>query len=53
MVKQCPYPVTHVDKKGYVYCTEHGIERRLYQSCRKLRPWEIRRLEADKPLTRY
>ena len=53
MESDCREPVTHLDKKGYAYCTEHGIERRFWMPCRKLRPWEVRRLERDEPLTHY
>jgi len=53
MVKDCAAPVTHLDRKGYAYCTPHGIERRGCQPCRKLRPWELRRLERGQPLARY
>lgn len=30
MVDGCTAPVTHLDTKGYVYCTPHGLERRQY-----------------------
>ena len=53
MVDGCMEPVTHLDNKGYVYCTDHGIGRRDWRPCRKLRPWEIRRLLRDQPLARY
>ena len=53
MTADCKEPVTHLDNKGYAYCTEHGIERRDWRPCRKLRPWEVRRLERDEPLNHY
>lgn len=53
MVEGCTAPVTHLDRKGYAYCTAHGLQRRAYQPCRKLQPWELRRLQAGKPLARY
>lgn len=49
----CTAPITHLDKKGFIYCHEHGMERRDYQPCRKLRPHEIRRIESGKPIERY
>lgn len=53
MVKDCPNTVTHIDRKGYVYCTQHGIERLESQPCRKLRPHELKRLQRGGALTRY
>lgn len=50
----CTADVTHIDDKGYVYCAAHGIARRMYvRPCRRLRPWEKRRLERGTPLARY
>lgn len=49
----CNRMVTHIDEKGYVYCTDHGIERRSWKRCRKLRPHELRRLRRGEPLTHY
>lgn len=47
MSKDCAQSVTHVDEKGFVYCTGHGIARRASgPRCRKLRPTEKRMLEA-------
>ena len=42
----CMGEVTHIDNKGYVYCAAHGIERRGYRPCRKLRGTEKQRLET-------
>ncbi len=53
MQRDCDAPVTHIDVKGYVYCTHHGIHRRAHQFCRKLRPCELRRLQRGLPLRRY
>lgn len=53
MVEGCAENVTHIDQKGYVYCENHGLERRVYQACRKLQGWEIRRLQRGTPLNRY
>lgn len=49
----CSADVTHIDDKGYVYCTEHGLDRRAVRPCRKLRDWEVKRLEAGLTLVRY
>lgn len=48
--KDCTAPVTHVDRKGYVYCTAHGIARRSVHPCRKLLVWELRALERGETI---
>ena len=53
MADDCTQPVTHIDKKGFAYCTEHGLVRRTYQPCRKLRDHELRRLRRGEALTKY
>ena len=53
MVSDCREPVTHIDTRGFAYCTAHGLERRDSQPCRKLRAHEIRRLERGEQVTKY
>ena len=53
MERSCGEPVTMIDQKGFAYCARHGMERRFYVPCRKLRPHELRRLWRGEPLTRY
>ena len=54
MRKECSEPVTHVDDKGWVYCTKHGQDRKLSRiKCRKLTPSELRQLQSGKPLSSY
>lgn len=53
MRDDCESPVTMLEDKGYIYCTEHGIERRYYHRNRKLRPYELRRLERGEVLAHY
>lgn len=57
MSGNCTRPVTHIDEKGYIFCTEHGIERRGYGDyriyCRKLRPHEINRIAHGDGLRSY
>lgn len=53
MTKDCTEPVTHLDESGFVYCTKHGIQRRSWKRCRKLRPHELRRIERGQQITRY
>lgn len=53
MTHDCTEPVTHIDQKGYAYCTAHGLDRRSYRPCRKLRPHEVRKIYRGEPITRY
>ena len=53
MTKTCADPVTHIDNKGFVYCSKHGHERRYACPCRKLQPWELQRLEHGETIPRY
>jgi hypothetical protein len=46
----CKRLVTHIDNKGYVYCTCHGEQRRAARPCRALRPHEITKLTNGKPI---
>lgn len=49
----CVKPVRMIDNKGFVYCEDHGLQRRSWCPCRKLRPHEIRRLERGEQIARY
>jgi hypothetical protein len=49
----CREGVTYLDSAGYVYCTKHGLERQSYEPCRKLRPYELKRLARGEPVERY
>lgn len=54
MSRECQAPVTHIDEKGFIYCREHGHQRREYgKRCRQLAQWEVKRLLTGKPLARY
>lgn len=53
MVKDCSEPVTHIDQDGYIYCADHGVERRTWKPCRKLRTWELHRIERTGSLRHY
>lgn len=53
MTAGCDAPVTHIDEKGYAYCTAHGEQRRFSHRCRKLRPHELRRLQRGEPIASY
>lgn len=46
--------VAMLDRKGYAYCVPCGHTRRENGiPCRKLRPWELRRLQKGLPLKKY
>jgi hypothetical protein len=53
MTEDCTEPVTHLDDKGFVYCTYHGILRRGWRPCRKLRKHELNRLARGEQIKRY
>ncbi len=53
MRKDCTAPVTHLDTAGFAYCTDHGLQRRQSEPCRKLRDWELRKLQRGETLARY
>ena len=50
MEKGCKKPVTHIDNKGYTYCTEHGARRKSTVPTRKLKPAEIKKLESGQTI---
>ncbi len=46
MKNDCKDHVTHIDNKGFVYCSSHGAQRRMNGTpCRKMSRAEIKRLE--------
>ena len=55
MLPKCTGAVTHIDDHGWIYCRQHGTDRREsgYHRCRQLRPHELRRLERNETITRY
>lgn len=53
MMINCRRPVTMIDAKGYVYCTEHGLQRRTVMPCRKLRPAELAKLARGEQIAKY
>ena len=51
MDRTCTAPVTHIDRKGWIYCATHGPERRASGiGCRKLTKAELRTLGEGKPI---
>ncbi len=53
MNKECGHEVTHIDNSGFIYCANHGVERRSWKPCRKLRPHELNRLRRGEQVKRY
>lgn len=51
----CGQRVTHIGSKGYVYCTEHAIGRRVggWERTRKMTASELRVVQSGRPLTAY
>jgi hypothetical protein len=48
MAANCAAPVTHIDNQGFIYCTHHGIARKSFRPCRKLRTAELTRIIASR-----
>ncbi len=46
MESDCAASVTHIDNKGFVYCRDHGVQRKHHTPCRKLTRAEYKRLGA-------
>ena len=53
MHKTCEHDVSYIDEKGFVYCETHGLRRKTYYRCRKLKPKEKKQLESGEPLKKY
>lgn len=53
MLAGCPEPIAYIDAGGWVYCQRHGLQRQATERCRKLRPYEVRRLARGEAVTRY
>jgi hypothetical protein len=53
MKAECAEAVTHIDNKGFIYCREHGIQRKGYRPCRQLLPKELKQLKAGMPVPSY
>lgn len=53
MHANCAAPVTHIGRRGYLYCTAHATARQGWERCRKLTPPELATLRAGKPIARY
>jgi hypothetical protein len=51
----CTAPITMLDRKGYIYCTPHGLDRRTLSGipCRKLLVREIAQLKRGEQIAKY
>ncbi len=49
----CAEPVAMIDHSGFVYCAKHGLARRAWRPCRKLRQHELNRLARGEQVRRY
>lgn len=51
MEKDCKNPVAMIDNKGFLYCAQHGAQRKQGGiPCRKLSGGEIKKLERDESI---
>ena len=48
--RDCTKEVNYIDYRGFIYCSSHGQIRAQYESCRKLKVWEIDKLNSGKPI---
>jgi hypothetical protein len=53
MKHECTEPIAYIDDKGFIYCAPHGVARKYWRRCRKLRPHELRKLTRGEPLATY
>lgn len=53
MQRDCTEPIAYLDASGYIYCTQHGLNRQAWKRCRKLRPYELNKILRGEPLERY
>jgi hypothetical protein len=52
MSKTCERPVAMIDADGYVYCAEHGAQRKSGGGrCRKLTTGEMKKLKQGKTIS--
>ena len=54
MSAECTRPVTMISDRGYVYCRAHGaLAKSGGAKARKLRPWELKLVEAGEQVPSY
>lgn len=53
MKDDCTAEVTMIDDNGYIYCESHGLSRRSWRPCRKLRAYELKALKRGGLVKEY
>lgn len=53
MVENCEHNVSYIDKKGFIYCHDHGLQRKRYVNCRKMTKKEIVSLHENKKIEKF
>jgi hypothetical protein len=53
MTEDCLSDVTHIDNRGFLYCTFHGLKRRNDTPCRKLWSHELNKLRKGEIIKGY
>lgn len=53
MTKECGATVTYIDEKGFVYCHDHGNDRKSHCRCRQLTKAEHKRMVQGNALRDY
>jgi len=48
--RDCTAAVSHIDRKGWIYCTAHGRMMAAGRTVRKLTAAELAELEAGRPI---
>lgn len=52
--KTCKQIITMIDKRGFIYCSLHGLQRKNSgESCRRLRRHELSALRRGDTIKRY
>ena len=49
----CKAPIKYIDDKGFIYCRDHGLDRKLYRRCRQLDSKELKLINAGQPIASY
>jgi hypothetical protein len=50
---RCLKSVSYIDKRGFVYCDAHGLQRKQHEPCRKLTKSEIGQLFITGMIDKY
>lgn len=47
----CTSRITHIDNKGWTYCTQHGVNRQVHVPCRKMTKTEVETLQRGETIS--